>query len=153
MDELSRDESLTLLDESMVAHLGLIADGEPYVTPMSFVREGETILFRTTAGRKLDALRKHPSVCLEVSAFDEETGDWASVIVSGTAEEVTDPVTKQRAVDGLFRRYARAIGDPLSRGGLQPLPGSSYVVEMSIDEITGLSSGRGFAPRTRPGRL
>ena len=153
MDELTREESMALLDESMVAHLGLVADGEPYVTPMSFVREGETLLFRTTAGRKLDALRDHPSVCIEVSSYDDETGDWRSVIVNGTAEEVTDPKTMQRAVDGLFRRYTRAMGDPLKGGGPQPLPGATHVVEVTMNEITGLSSGRGFAPRTRPGRL
>ena len=153
MDELTRDESIALLDESLVAHLGLVSDGEPYVTPMSFVRDGETLLFRTIAGRKLDAIREHPSVCIEVSSFDDETGDWVSVIVSGTAEEVLDPATKQRAVDGLFRRYSSAIGDPLRPGGLQPLPRSSHVVGVTIEEISGLSSGRGFAPRTRPGRL
>lgn len=153
MDELTRDESLALLDESLVAHIGLVAEGDPYVTPMSFVRDGERILFRTTPGRKLNALRSNPTVCIEASRFDAETGDWASVIVTGTAVEVSDSGTKQLAVDGLFRRYARALGDPLSRGGLQPLPGSSHVVAVTIKEISGMSSGRGFAPRSRPGRL
>ncbi|HEU4319633.1 MAG TPA: pyridoxamine 5'-phosphate oxidase family protein [Acidimicrobiia bacterium] len=153
MDDLTREESLALLDESKVAHLGVVSDGEPYVTPMSFVRDGETLLFRTVPGRKLEALRNHPSVCIEVSSFDDETGDWVSVIVTGTAAEVLDSATKQRAIDGLFRRYSSAIGDPLRPGGLQPLPRSSHVVGVTIEKITGLSSGRGFSPRTRPGRL
>lgn len=153
MDALTRDEALALLDECLVAHIGLVDHGTPYVTPMSYVRDADRILFRTQAGRRLDALRRDPSVCIEVSSFDEQSGDWASVIVTGTAEETSDSTTKQLAVDGLFQKYAQALGDPLSPGGLQPLPGMPHVIVVEIDEITGLSSGRGFKPRTRPGRL
>jgi nitroimidazol reductase NimA-like FMN-containing flavoprotein (pyridoxamine 5'-phosphate oxidase superfamily) len=153
MDTLSREESLELLDTSLVAHIGFISDDSPYVTPMSYVRDGDRLLFRTEAGKKLDALRSNPAVCVEVSVFDDQTGDWASVIVTGVASEVTDDHSKQVAVDGLFRRYSRVMGDPLRSGGLQPLPGFPHVIEVSIDDISGMSSGRGFSARTRPGRL
>ena len=153
MDTLSRDESIQLLDTSLVAHIGLISGGAPYVTPMSYVRDGNRLLFRTEAGKKLDALRSNPAVCVEVSEFDDQTGEWASVIVIGVASEVTDNHSKQVAVDGLLRRYARVMGDPLRSGGLQPLPGFPHVIEVSIDEISGMTSGGGFRARTRPGRL
>ncbi|HET8739475.1 MAG TPA: pyridoxamine 5'-phosphate oxidase family protein [Acidimicrobiia bacterium] len=153
MDQLTRDEALQLLNTTPVAHLGLISDGAPYVTPMSFVVDGEEILFRTMAGKKLNALRDNPNVCVEVSQFDEETGEWASVIVTGTATEVADRNKGERAVQLLFDKYANVLGDPLSRGGLQPMPGLPYLVSLKIEQITGVSSGRGFSPRTRPGRL
>jgi nitroimidazol reductase NimA-like FMN-containing flavoprotein (pyridoxamine 5'-phosphate oxidase superfamily) len=120
---------------------------------MSFVVDGEEILFRTMAGKKLNALRDNPNVCVEVSQFDEETGEWASVIVTGTATEVADRNKGERAVQLLFDKYANVLGDPLSRGGLQPMPGLPYLVSLKIEQITGVSSGRGFSPRTRPGRL
>ena len=153
MDQLTRDEALQLLNTTPVAHLGLISDGAPYVTPMSFDVDGEEILFRTMAGKKLNALRDNPNVCVEVSQFDEETGEWASVIVTGTATEVADRNKGERAVQLLFDKYANVLGDPLSRGGLQPMPGLPYLVSLKIEQITGVSSGRGFSPRTRPGRL
>jgi nitroimidazol reductase NimA-like FMN-containing flavoprotein (pyridoxamine 5'-phosphate oxidase superfamily) len=153
MERLTREESFDLLDACNVAHIGLIADGSPYVTPMSFVRRDDRILFRTEAGKKLDALRDHPAVCIEVSVFDEGTGDWVSVIVDGTAREVTDDQIKQAAVNGLIDKYSAVLGDPLGRGGLQPLPGLSHVIEVTIDQISGMSSGRGFSFRTKPGRL
>jgi nitroimidazol reductase NimA-like FMN-containing flavoprotein (pyridoxamine 5'-phosphate oxidase superfamily) len=153
MDQLTRDEALQLLNTTPVAHLGLISDGAPYVTPMSFVVDGEEILFRTMAGKKLNALRDNPNVCVEVSQFDEQTGEWASVIVTGTATEVADRNKGERAVQLLFDKYANVLGDPLSRGGLQPMPGLPYLVSLKIEQITGVSSGRGFSPRTRPGRL
>lgn len=68
MDPLARDEALRLLAEEQVAHIGFISEGSPYVTPMPFVvDEGRIVLFRTTGGKKLEALRLEPSVCIEVS--------------------------------------------------------------------------------------
>lgn len=153
MDALTREQALELLDAAPVAHLGLISGGTPYVTPMSFVIEEDRILFRTTAGKKLDALRLDPNVCVEASQFDPESGHWASVIVTGKAFEVEDRRTGALAVQLLYTKYSQALGDPLSRGGLQPLPGLPHVIEVVIDEITGMSSGESFSPRTRPGRL
>jgi hypothetical protein len=36
---------------------------------------------------------------------------------------------------------------------LQPVAAFPHVIEVTINEISGMSSGRGFAFRTRPGRL
>jgi len=154
MDPLSREEALRLPAEEPVAHIGFISDGAPYVTPMSFVvDEGRIILFRTTGGKKLDALRLEPRVCVEASRFDPDSGGWASVIVTGKAFEVDNRRTGERTVELLYEKYSDVLGDPLSRGGLQPLRGLPHVIEVTIDEVTGMTSGQGFTPRTRPGRL
>ena len=89
MERLTREEAKELLEGQPVAHFGVVMeDGRPYVTPMSFVLDGDRILFRTMEGEKLEGIRSNPSVCIEVSTYDEETGDWASAIVTGEAEEV-----------------------------------------------------------------
>lgn len=119
---------------------------------MSFVVHEGRILFRTTTGRKLDAMQRDPKVCIEASQFDPQSGEWASVIVTGKAFEVDDR-TGELAVELLYEKYSAALGDPLSRGGLQPLSGLPHVIEISIEEVSGMCSGRGFRPRTRPGRL
>ena len=153
MDPLTREAALEFLAGTSVAHLGVISEGLPYVTPMSFVIEGKRILFRTQAGRKFDAIAASPSVCIEASSFDESTGDWVSVIVTGSAHESTDPATGELAVEMLFEKYAAQIGSPLGVGGLQPMAGMPHVVEVTIENVTGMSSGSGFHARTRPGRL
>ncbi len=153
MEPLSREEALSILEDAPVAHLGLIDDGEPYVTPMSFVLDGDRILLRTMAGKKLEALRANPSVCVEVSRYDEETGDWASVIVRGVAKETEEEDLKTEVVSGLFRKYEKVIGSPLARGGMQPLEGLPHVLVVEMREVTGMASGRGWSRRTRPGRL
>lgn len=150
---MTGEEAIRFLSEAMVAHLGLISDGKPYVTPMSFVVDDGRIIFRSQPGRKLQAITESPVVCIEACSFDESTGDWASVIVSGTAAENADPDVGERAVTLLLEKYAKQLGSPLGIGGLQPLASMPHVVEVVIDEVSGMTSGSGFAPRTRPGRL
>jgi len=154
MEQLTREQAFDVLNREPVAHLGIVIDGEPYVTPMSFVVDDDRILFRTMAGRKLDGLRAHPKVCIEVSSYDDETGDWESVMVLGTAQFVDDPSTRQVTIAQLFSKYEKVMGSPLSAGGgLMPLGGQPYVIEVSIEEISGMSSDGGFRVRTKPGRL
>ena len=120
---------------------------------MSFVVDGDRILFRTQAGRKLEAIEESPTVCIEACSFDESTGDWQSVIVNGKAAETVDQAIGERAVTLLLEKYVDQLGSPLGIGGLQPLASASHVIEVVVEEVTGMTSGRGFAPRTRPGRL
>lgn len=154
METLTREEALQILSEEPVAHLGVISDGVPYVTPMSFVVGGMRVLFRTVAGRKLDAIRSQPAVSIEVSRYDPSTGAWVSVIVEGVARLVEDDATRQEAIALLFDKYKDVLGSPLSAGGgLLPLGGHPHVIEVPIDRIAGMSSGRGMTVRTKPGRM
>lgn len=153
MEPITTKEALSVLGSEPVAHLGVVYDGEPYVTPMSFVVDGDRILFRTLPGKKLEALRANPVVCVEVSRFDEGSGDWVSVILRGTAQETNDEAAGVAAVTMLLDKYREAVGSPLSRGGIQPLIGLPHVIEVTITEISGMTSGRGWSHRTKPGRL
>ncbi|HET9203468.1 MAG TPA: pyridoxamine 5'-phosphate oxidase family protein [Acidimicrobiia bacterium] len=153
MEPIAEDEALEFLAEAMVAHIGVVRDGKPYVTPMSFVLDGRRLFFRTKPGMRLEAIAANPSVSIEVSHFDEVTGDWVSVVVTGTATERTDEPTTTRTVELLFQKYEVVLGSPLGHGGLQPMASFPHVIEVTIEEITGMSSGRGFTFRTRPGRL
>ena len=153
MDTLTDKEARQVLERAPVAHIGVIADGEPYVTPMSFVVDGDRLLFRTKPGKRLSAIQDSPRVCVEVSEYDEDTGDWTSVLIMGEAREATDAETVQRTLELLFDKYREALGSPLGRGELQPLAAFPRVIEVSIEEITGRASGGPFGVRTRPGRL
>ena len=143
MESITVEQAKRFLDESLVAHIGVISVGEPYVTPMSFVVDSDRILFRTKPGKRYEAMLENPVVSIEASTFDNETGDWTSVIVRGRAAEADD-ATITLTVQLLLRKYGTVLGPLLSR---------VHVVEVTIDEITGMISGGGFAMRTRPGRL
>ena len=153
MDELPFEEAMAFIARSDVAHLGVIDNGAPYVSPISYVLIEGRLCFRTGAGRRLDALRSNPRVSVEVSEYDIETGDWKSVIAGGDASIVTDDRTAQEVVGQLLHKYAKAIGSPLSRGGARPLPEPGVIVAIDLAEVTGRSSGSWFSLPTRPGRL
>ncbi|HWL48839.1 MAG TPA: pyridoxamine 5'-phosphate oxidase family protein [Acidimicrobiia bacterium] len=153
MDPVMIEEATGFLRHTLVAHLGLVSDGKPYVTPMAFVVDDGRILFRTRPGRKLEAIVENPAVCIEACSFDESTGEWQSVIVNGTAAQVTDPAVGEHAVTLLLEKYASQLGPPMGIGALQPLASTSHVIEVVIDQVSNMTSGIGLAPQTGRGRL
>ena len=153
MEPLTEEQARRLLTEARVAHIGVISDGEPYVTPMSFVVDGARILFRTKPGKRLAAIEASPIVSIEASSFDEASGEWRSVIVRGTATVTDDPSMARITVEKLLAKYEEAIGSPLSRGEMQPLASFPHIVAVEIEQMTGMASSGPFSTRTRPGRL
>ncbi len=153
MEPMTEGDALHFLSTAMVAHIGVVSAGDPYVTPMSFVVDGRRILFRTKPGKRLEAIEANPVVSIEVSTFDETSGTWMSVVVKGRAIERVDDETAARAVELLLDKYQAVLGSPFGHGGLQPMASFPHVVEVPIEEITGMTSGSGFSFRTRPGRL
>lgn len=153
MEPLTEEKARAFLQDALVAHLAVVSDGEPYVTPMSYIVDGNRILFRTKPGRRFTALTENPVVSIEASTFDDETGDWTSVIIRGIAAVADDDATIQLTLAGLFDKYRKVLGSPLSRGGMQPISSFPNVVAVEIDEISGMSSSGPFSLRTRPGRL
>jgi nitroimidazol reductase NimA-like FMN-containing flavoprotein (pyridoxamine 5'-phosphate oxidase superfamily) len=153
MDTLTAEQSQAMLEESHVGHIGVITDDGPYVTPISYVHVGGQIAFRTAPGRRTEAIQADPRVCIEVSRYDDETGDWSSVIATGTARVVRgDNAKEQVVVDALFEKYRNAYHNLLSMpAGLGP--GTRFIVVVDVSEVSGRSSGGYLQPRTRPGRL
>lgn len=153
MEPISDEKARAFLEESLVAHIGVVSDGEPYVTPMSFIVLDDRILFRTKPGRRFSGISENPVVSIEASEFDAGTGDWTSVIVRGTASVASDDETVQATLSGLFEKYRQVLGSPLGRGGMQPISSFPHVVAVEITEISGMASSGPFSMRTRPGRL
>jgi nitroimidazol reductase NimA-like FMN-containing flavoprotein (pyridoxamine 5'-phosphate oxidase superfamily) len=153
VEPLGEMEAREFLAKELVGHVGVISRGEPYVTPMSFVVDGDRVLFRTKPGRRMEALEANPKVCIEASHFDETTGEWVSVVVSGIATERKDDETTSLTIELLLDKYEGVLGSPLGHGDLQPMASFPHVVEVPIETITGMTSGTGFSFRTRPGRL
>ncbi len=153
MDTLSQDQCQALLEQEHVAHIGVITAEGPYVTPISYVNLGNKLAFRTAPGRRTEAIETDPRVSVEVSRYNSETGDWSSVILTGTAQVIrNDPTREQVVVDALFDKYRDAYDNllsmPAGRG-----PGTRFIVVIDITDMSGRTSGGYLQPRTRPGRL
>jgi nitroimidazol reductase NimA-like FMN-containing flavoprotein (pyridoxamine 5'-phosphate oxidase superfamily) len=137
--------ALDVLEAGEVARVAMIdAGGAPYVVPLSFAvlppADGaplRLLLHAAHEGRKIDALRNDPRVCVEVTAEAavvpaEKVCDvgvaFRTVIADGRARFVTDPAEKARALSVLGSRYARrpaTVAPEQSR--------SVTVIEISVD--------------------
>ena len=87
LEELSREECLALLSGQSVGRLAVVADdGLPFVVPVNYELSGDTIVFRTNAGTKLEALHRHP-VAFQIDSIDPAHRAGWSVLVQGVAHE------------------------------------------------------------------
>lgn len=151
MNELTWDRCRDILVDSRVAHMAVISEGEPYVAPISYVVVGDAICIRTGAGKRVEAMRVNPRVCVEVSEYDEANGDWESVIIWGTAEFVEDSRLAQEIIFAFIEKYRDVLGSPLNPGSV--FPESDVIIRIPIEDSTGRDSGSYFSVRRRPGRL
>ena len=80
---------------------GAAGDGRPYLVPLAYGYDGESIYAHSGPGRKLDLMRAEPRVTFEVDEA-EASDRWRSVIAEGTFEEIADPVARAAALDVIY---------------------------------------------------
>jgi nitroimidazol reductase NimA-like FMN-containing flavoprotein (pyridoxamine 5'-phosphate oxidase superfamily) len=153
MDEMTRDQAYDFLVAQDVGHLAVIDNGEPYVSPLSFVVDNDVLYFRTRPGRRLSALKVNPRLCVEVSTVDEAAGMWSSVCIWGNAEVVADAQRGAAVVALLLEKYAAAAEPVLSFSKGPNLGHEASIVAVPIEAITGRVSGSELGTHIRPGRL
>lgn len=98
-----------ILDEALVAHVGFVVDGQPFVIPMAYGRAGDRLyLHGSVASRMLRALDQGARVCVTVTLLDglvaarsqfHHSTNYRSVVVIGTARRLRDPEECTRALE------------------------------------------------------
>jgi uncharacterized protein len=109
-----REQVHAILDEGVICHVGFSVDGQPYVIPTGYARDGEQIYIHgSAASRMLRELGQGIQVCLTVTLLDgfvlarsafHHSMNYRSVVVLGTARVVTDSEEKNRAL-GCFTNH------------------------------------------------
>lgn len=104
-----RDTIHAILDESIVAHVAWVHEGQPYATPTSAWRLGDRLYWHgSPASRMLRQADGRP-VCVTVTHLDgfvlarsafHHSLNYRSVMVLGTAHLVTDPAEQAAALEG-----------------------------------------------------
>jgi uncharacterized protein len=92
LEELDATECLLLLGRHTVGRLAVVQDGRPAVFPVSYRRDGGTIVFRSDDGTKLAAIARSGEVAFEIDQLDPRSRSGWSVAVTGRATEITDPL-------------------------------------------------------------
>lgn len=97
-----------ILDEAFICHVGFMVDGQPFVIPTSYGRDGDSLYIHgSAASRMLKNLDKGIPVCVTVTLLDglvlarsifNHSMNYRSVVVLGTAVAVQDPKEKLSAL-------------------------------------------------------
>src|SRR5215475_12620591 len=103
IDKLRDTDALSILSEGSLGRLGCIASDWPYVVPVNYFFDGEDIYIHSLPGKKLDALRANPRVCLQVDEI-KDSYHWRSVIAYGTFEEISDEEMRKNFLTELYKR-------------------------------------------------
>jgi nitroimidazol reductase NimA-like FMN-containing flavoprotein (pyridoxamine 5'-phosphate oxidase superfamily) len=105
-----------ILDEALVCHVGFVDEGQPFVIPSAYARVGERLVIHgSAASRMVKALAGGSPACVTVTLLDglvlarsgfHHSMNFRSVVVLGTASEITDPEEKRRALDAIVEHVA-----------------------------------------------
>jgi uncharacterized protein len=101
--DMSRGEMLALLLRGGYGHLGCSRDNHPYVVPMHYAFDSESLYFFTTEGTKTEFMAANHEVCFQV----EEVTDalrWRSIMVVGRAERISENDGMERAMQLITER-------------------------------------------------
>jgi len=103
-----RDSIHAILDAGLIAHVGFCTDGQPFVIPMLYARDGDTILLHgSIASRLVNALGAGIPACLSVTHVDglvlarshfNHSVNYRSVVAFGLAKLVADADEKIAAL-------------------------------------------------------
>ena len=106
-----------ILDEALICHVGFAVDGSPVLIPTIHTRVGETLYFHgSAASRMLRSLRDGVEACVCVTLLDglvmarsafHHSMNYRSVVVFGTATEVSDRDEKHRVLTAIVEHVAR----------------------------------------------
>jgi nitroimidazol reductase NimA-like FMN-containing flavoprotein (pyridoxamine 5'-phosphate oxidase superfamily) len=106
--DYTRAAANAILDEALVAHVGITVDDQPFVIPMVFGRDDDRLfLHGSVASRLLRALDDGVPVCVTVTIVDDlvlarsqfhHSMNYRSVVVVGVARRIRDPEVAARAL-------------------------------------------------------
>jgi uncharacterized protein len=134
-----------ILDAGFLASVGFCVEGQPFVIPTLYGRDGERLyLHGSTASRMLQELETGIPACVTVTLVDglvlsrcafDHSMNYRSVVAFGSARKVADPEQKIRSL--------RVISEHLIAGRWAEVRGPNHqelkattVLEFSIEEAS-----------------
>lgn len=130
MEVLTPAECLDLIDTAPVGRIGFSLDETPLILPVTHLRQGNRVAFRTASGAKADAARSATRVAFEVDGYDTVRRSGWSVLGVGTAT-LADEITAMHLETRALEPWADGV------------PRNHWVI-ITLTDI----SGRRIAPRT-----
>lgn len=135
-----------ILDDVLIAHVGFVDGGRPFVLPMAFVRVGESIfLHGSTRARMLALMSAEAPVCATVTALDglvlarsafHHSMNYRCVSILGRGRVVDDEALTERVLRALTEKIAPGRWRHIRAPNAQELKATA-LVELPIEEVSG----------------
>jgi nitroimidazol reductase NimA-like FMN-containing flavoprotein (pyridoxamine 5'-phosphate oxidase superfamily) len=135
IQELTRQESLDVLTRTQLGRLACARGMQPYIVPIYFAYKEDWLYSFSAPGQKIDWMRANPLVCVEADQMRRER--WATVVVFGRYEELSDKSERTFAVNLLQHRAM--WWEPASAKKIPDEPPATALVfyRIRIEQITG----------------
>ncbi len=140
-----RDTVNQILDEAFLCHVGFVADGQPFVIPTSYGRDGNVLyLHGSAASRMLRNLDQGTLVCVTITLLDglvlarsvfNHSMNYRSVVILGTATLVEKPAEKIAALRALSEHILPHRWDDARQPHERELKATS-VLRIPIEEFS-----------------
>jgi len=134
-----------ILDRSLVCHVGVVVDGAPRVLPTLHARIDDSVFIHGAASnRMIRTAAEGVEVCLTATLIDglvmarsafHHSVDYRSVVIFGTATEVTDPHRKLVAMRALVEHIGPGQWDRIRQPSPKELAATS-ILELPITEAS-----------------
>ena len=99
-ENLTHEECLRLLTTQRVGRIGVTVAALPVILPVNFRLLGESIVFRTIPGTKLDAATNKAVVAFEVDGHEPDgRSGWSVLVIGHAARLLGADVARAEALD------------------------------------------------------
>lgn len=140
-----RETVYGILDEGFLCHVGFVVEGQPYVIPTSYGREGDQLYIHgSAASRMLRQMREGMPVCVTVTLIDglvlarsifNHSMNYRSVVILGRATLVEDPEEKLAALRALSEQILPGRWDDVRQPNERELKQTS-VLRLPVEEFS-----------------
>jgi len=145
---MTEQECREVFAQASFGRLACSLGDQPYVVPVCFAYEEDSVYVFSTVGKKIEWMRANPKVCVQIDAITNQS-QWVSVIANGRYEELTEPQF------GSERDHARTLLEKRNQWWLNALAErriessdesiAPLFFRVRIDSMTGLFAGKKLA--------
>ncbi len=133
-----------ILDAGLIAHVGFVHDGQPYVIPMSYVRAGDRLLLHGSGGSRLmRTLAGGTPACVSVTLLDglvlarsvfHHSMNYRSVVALGSATKL-EGAEKAAALEALVEGLVPGRSGE-ARGPNRAELAATMILAFPLDEVS-----------------
>ncbi|NIA71038.1 pyridoxamine 5'-phosphate oxidase family protein [Pelagibius litoralis] len=139
-----RETVYGILDAGLMCHVGYVIEGQPYVTPTAYWREGDKVYWHgSSASKMLRHLENGPRVCFTVALMDglvlarsgfHTSVNYRSVIAMGVAEVIGGEAEKRASLEAMMERIVPGRWATLRPVTKQEIKATT-VVSLKLEEV------------------